>query len=238
MIFAESIDMSAPWRLLVAPVCTWRGIGTQSVWWAPVATQWVLAAVGFSLTARTMSELAFTAGLRSSSAAVPWYGVLGGAVLLLPVVLILNLVHTLLAWVWLKLIGSGIDLVRLFVWLAGGALPFVLGSTLGLVVFAAVQPLAQDPATALALQLRPFAGGLTTLLPEHFEPLTFTWFIAAYFDIFGLWSILLVALGARHYLGYSKRRTAWVVIALVLLWGLGVTCLWHVAQLLMIRQTG
>jgi hypothetical protein len=230
--------MSAPWRLLVAPVRTWREIGAQSLWWTPVVAQWVLVAAGFGLSARTMSELAFTAGLRSTSVAVPWYGVLGGVALLLPVTVILNLIHTLVAWLWLKLVGSGIELTRLFVWLACGMLPFVLGNALGQVVFAAVQPLAQNPAAALSLQLRPFAAGLTTFLPGHFDPLSFPWFIAAYFDIFGIWSILLVALGARHYLGYGRRRTAWVVFALVLLWGLSVTCLWQGTQLLMIGQAG
>jgi hypothetical protein len=128
------------------------------------------------------------------------------------------------------LAGQSLAFRRVFAWLAYGLLPLSVGQALGSLMLAVVQPLTHDPAEAIALQLRPFPLGLTGIIPRWFPPLSFQWHLASFADLFGLWSLALLALGARHFLGLAPRSSSWVVLALMLLWLLVIAGIWLATQ--------
>jgi hypothetical protein len=108
-------------------------------------------------------------------------------------------------------------------WTAYGALPIYLGRCLGFVSFAVVQPLSEDARDAWALQFNPYSPGLAGL----FERLSYPWVLASSFDLFGIWSLILLLLGARHFLRLTPAATAWAGVVLMLLWLAALTLVWR-----------
>jgi hypothetical protein len=219
-----------PWRMLVAPSLTWRKVAERPQYWPAIAAQWLLAALGWLLTARLMLELSSVAGVPVSPGLYSPLGRIISAVFLLPVVLAGNAALAGATYGVLLVFGQRVAFSRLLTWVSYAVLPAALGAALSRVIFLFAQPLAQDHAAALALQLRPFAFGLVTFWPHTFPPLSFVWFLASYFDIFALWGWLLAALGVRRLLGLSARQGLWLILALVLLFTIALTGYWQVMR--------
>lgn len=221
---------SLPWSILITPVLTWRALAGAKFPWPAILAQWLFSALGWLLSARLMAELGLAAGLNTSHAMYSGAGLLAVAILLLPLVTVANLLLAAMIRLWLLLAGFRLQHIQCLNWIAYALLPFMLGAFLGRVLFCFVQPLADNSAQAMALQLRPFTCSLAELWPRSFPPLSLQWFCATYLDLFGLWSLLCLWLGARHYFGLSLARSAWAMGALVLLLLLVLTGLWQATQ--------
>lgn len=190
--------------------------------WPAILTQWALLATGWLASGGALSNLAGSGDAASSPSAL-------AIVLLLPLLALLNLAIAGAAFAWLRLVGTGLTFWQSFVWLSYGAVPLVLGKALGLLLLAIVRPEVSGHAEALAMQISPYSFGAGFI----FHPLSFPWFIASYFDVFGLWSMALIAVGARTFVGLSRAQAAWAVVALVIIWAIVVTGLWQGGQRLL-----
>lgn len=218
---ADRTALSLPWELLVQPAATWRRLQLQPYSWPAILTQGLLLYAGWLLAARPMLELqAVAIGSDPQTPAA----LAGLALPLFALALALGLAGVL--WLWFSLLGLRFGYRQMLVWSAYGLLPLYLGRALGLLSFAIIRPLAETPLDALALTINPLSLGLAGL----FEPLSYPWVLGSAFDLFGVWSVLLLALGARHFLELHGSRRGWVLVALLLLFLLVLTALWRGLQ--------
>jgi hypothetical protein len=111
-------------------------------------------------------------------------------------------------------------------WVSNGATPFFVGRFLGLLSFAVFQPLAKDKADALALQMNPLGFSAAGLL----QPLTLPWTIASALDVFALWALVVLAIGAVHFLRLNAPRASALLGTLLLIWLLALTLVWQGLQ--------
>jgi len=216
--------------MLVTPVSAWRQVPAQAFPWPAIFASWLLSALGWLLTARQLSELSQTAGLGSSKALYSGVGLVALAVLQYPLALGIICGLGLLAKLGLAILGHRLSFCSAAALAGYALLPATLGNFLGRVLFFFAQPLAQDARQAIALQLKPFTLGLAEFLPQFSWPLSLPWFAATYFDFFGLWALMLVFLGLRHFLGLGRFAAVWACSVLVLLLLLVLTGLWQAAQ--------
>jgi hypothetical protein len=221
---------SLPWRILIAPVRSWRQVPLHEFPWPAILASWTLSALGWLLTARQLSELGQVAGLGYSKSLQSGPGLLAVAVLLFPLSLAIISGLGLLAKLGLAILGHRLSFSTTAALAGYALLPASLGNFMGRVLFFFAQPLAEDARQAVALQLKPFTLGAAELLPGLFAPLSLQWFAATYLDLFGLWGLVLLILGLRHFLGLSRFSSVWAFSVLVLLLLLVLTGLWQAAQ--------
>jgi hypothetical protein len=214
---------SLPWRLLVSPVSAWRLIAEHPSAWPALFTQWILVLAYGLLAARPLAELWSAAGLGSIAANSNTMSHIVGLLLFLPLNIALAALCAWLVRLTLQALSIKLSFRQALTWTAYGALPVFLGRFLGFIGFAIVQPLSNDARDAWALQFNPFSPGLAGM----FERLSYPWVLACSFDLFGLWSLLLLALGARHFLRLSPGQSAWAIALLVLLWLAALTLVWR-----------
>jgi hypothetical protein len=223
-------NAALPWLILVRPVAAWTQAGAQPVWLQAILAQWLLAALGWLLSAQPRLELSQAAGVASATQAFTAGGMAGGLALqLIPVALRISLLAAA-GGLALLLCGWRVPWTRLCSWAGLALMPLALGGVLADVLLFFVRPLADSPRQALAIELRAFPLGPSLLLPQLFPPLSPQWFIASYFDGFALWGLALAALGIVRYLGLPLRRTAWALSALVLILLLALTAVWSITQ--------
>ncbi|MCC7479715.1 hypothetical protein IT575_14840 [bacterium] len=213
-----------PWQMLVAPVESWQQLAAQSSPWPALLAQWLLMVLYAALAARPLAELWEASGqgelIAAGSGAGRWIGIL---LLYLPLNVALAALAAVLARLALLLIAVRISFAQAFTWTAYSALPVYIGRCLGFIGFAIVQPLTREAQDVWALMFNPFSPGLAFLFPK----LSFAWVVFSSFDIFGLATLLLLALGARHFLGLSLQRSLWATLVMVLLWLAGLTVVWR-----------
>jgi Yip1 domain len=210
-----------PWIMLVNPAQAWRALreGRPSPWPALV-TQMLLLYAGWLAAHKPMAELAEVSGLGKGGLDVA--ALVIGTFAIVATLAILAIVLRAV----LVVLGERTGFRPIFTWLTYGVTPLFIGRFLGLLSFAVFQPLAKDRADAIALQLNPL--GLS--LASAFAPLSLPWTIASALDIFALWSLVLLALGAVHFLRVNSARAAALLGALLLIWLLALTLVWQGLQ--------
>jgi hypothetical protein len=210
-----------PWIVLVNPTAAWRALreGRPSPWPA-LLYQLLLLGAGWLVARRPMAQLAEVSGLGSANFGFGTLlvGMLATVALLAILALLLRL--------YLLVLGTRLAYPVVLTWLAHGATPVFLGRFLGLLSFAVFQPLAADRAGALALQLNPL--GLS--LAGRFAPLSLPWALAAALDVFTLWSLAILAVGALQFLRLNHARAAALLAALLVIWLLVSALLWQGLQ--------
>jgi hypothetical protein len=219
-----------PWRILVAPVPLWREQAGAAAWWPGLCWQVAAMLFGRLLSTHAMAELDAAVHIPGTqgSEAVVWTIVsllLTGAG-----VVIANLALALAIRLLGQATGASLHFGRCLVISSLALIPFAFGDALGRAVLAAALPLSRDFAGAWAAHLRPFSFGLATFLSPAFPPLSFQWWFAAYFDSFGLWSVLLLGLGLRHSAHVAVHRLVWILVGLMLLFTLALAGLWQLGQ--------
>jgi hypothetical protein len=117
-------------------------------------------------------------------------------------------------------------------------MPVMLGYMVSALLFALIQPLSNEPAQAVALALRPFTFSLATFLPRYFPPVTLSWFIASYFDVFSLWGLWLLISGAKWLLGLDSYKLVWLALELVILSVAVIIGLWQSVQHMLMVMAG
>ncbi len=204
--------------LLVSPTATWGGqVGGPL---PALVTQALLLMLGWSAASHALADLSKVSGLAEGGTGFTSF------LLLLAALLVLTLLLTAAATLLLRALGSKQTFGTMFTWLAYGMTPVYLGRSLGLLTFAIVQPLAADPREALALQVNPLGLSLAGLYP----PLSFPWTLAASIDVFTVWALVLLAIGALHYLKLGTARSAALMSALLIIWLLALTAVWQGLQ--------
>lgn len=98
-----------------------------------------------------------------------------------------------------------------------------------------IQPLAFDTAAAFAAHLKPFSLGVLTLWPSASPALSIGWFFAAFCDLFGLWSLVIIWIGLREFCRLSTGNSRWVLLTLVLILASSLAAAWQVAQQALLR---
>ncbi len=220
----SSPQFALPWQMLVAPVSAWVSLRERNSPLPALLTQWLLLVLYGLIAARPMAELWDAAGLgqllSADSGPGRWLSVL---LLYLPLNLALAALIALVVRYALLLIAVRISFRQALCWTAYAALPVYLGRFLAFLGFAVVQPLVQNAQDVWALMFNPFSPGIASLFPE----LSYPWVLFSSFDLFGLWTLLLLALGARHLLGLSVQRGLWATAVIMLLWLAGLTVVWR-----------
>ena len=227
--------MPVPWRVLVAPHEGWRQVSLRPAWWWAVATQWLLAVAAWLTGRQPAAELLQAAGLVENGGQFSTGGALWGISLLLLLLLATNALLAGVGVVVFLALGQRIAYHKSLSWISYGVLPLTLGLLASRLLFAVVQPLAVDPQHALALLIRPYSMGPASFFPQLFPPLSISWFAASYLDLFGIWSLWLLIIGARVLSGLSSRQTIWLAVLLVLLSLAILTGFWQGSQQLLIR---
>jgi len=222
--------VSVPWQLLVRPVGAWQELRDHPVWWPALAGHVLLAWFSWLVTLGSVRQIDVAAGISDLFPPLKLPDSLIWLILLAAAIALGCMILAAVARWWLMLAGQIQPFRRALTWLVYSLLPLSLGQALGCLTLALVQPLTSDPAEAIALQLRPFSLGLAAFMPRWFPPLSFQWHLASFADLFGLWSLALLALGARHFLGLAPRAVLWSVLALMLLWLLVIAGLWLATQ--------
>ena len=213
-----------PWRILVAPVDSWRQLCTRPSPWPALLTQWLLLVLYALVATRPLAELWDAAGLGKLASGDSNFGRwLGILLLYLPLNLLIAALTAVAARFALLLVAIRIDFRQALTWTAYSALPVYLGRCLGFLGFSIVQPLARDAQDVWALMFSPFSPGLAGLFP----PLSYPWVMASSFDLFGIWSLILLGLGARHFLALTPSRSAWAMLVIMLLWLAALTVVWR-----------
>jgi hypothetical protein len=209
--------LALPWLLLVDPSRGWRLVAVKPVVWGALIIQWLILCLGIAASARPTGELldliGGPAGISAFSAAL-------GALVL---ILIGTLAFAAIALAWARVLALALPFRDLLAWTAFAATPIYLGRLLGLLSFAVVQPLAGTSSEALQLQLNPHGLNLAGL----FAPLSLPWLLAAWFDPFTLWTLLLLGIGSRGLLGLTGGPRWALLAALVLSWPLALTIVWQ-----------
>jgi hypothetical protein len=228
--------MATVWRVLVAASKGWQEVRQCPSWWWALLTHWVLQVLTGLLVYKPMLQLASQTGL-----GVP------ADYSLAPPLAILAIALSVVVSMLIAAAGGGVVLLTLGIrrsfaglmsWVSYGLLPLSLGQCAGGLLFAIVQPLTQDSEQALALSLRPYSFGAAGLMPDLLPPLSFGWFVASYFDLFGLWALVLLLVGARELFGTQRVHLLWLGLELVLVFSVIITGLWLASQQLLVGLAG
>ena len=227
---AATAVFTLPWRVLVAPVRLWRERAASTPWWPGLAWQVAAVLLGRLLSLHAVSELDAAAHVPQAhgTAAVGWS--IASLLLTGTGVVLANLALAAGIMLLVRVTGATVRFRDSMVVASLALVPFALGDALGRTVLAAALPLSRDVAGVWAAHLRPFSLGLATLFPTAFPPLSFQWWLAAYFDAFGLWSVLLLGLGLRHLTQTAVHRVLWILAGLMLLFTLALAGLWQLGQ--------
>lgn len=227
--------MVKPWRMLITPSEIWVQLRKHPSWWYAVLAQWVIASPAMLISRRDVEQLAWTAGFGVSAQSSTWASLAGGLFSTAVVILVVNLLAALACWLVAAMVGQPCGFRQALTWLAHSALPYVLGVAVSWLLLT-IAPITPDsPDHALALLLRPSSLGPAPYLQQAIPPLSLLWFVASYLDVFGLWSLALLALGARYFLGANVRQTTWIAGLLVLLCLAVLTSVWQASQWLLVR---
>ncbi len=222
-----------PWLMLVKPGTAWRllsTVGTTEAWGYALFAQWLLLGLAQVVAIKPSFELAQYAGLTARQLPPSWLAV---AWQLLLYALGISLGNAFLAWlIWLiaRLTSQRLAYRSCFTLTSFSLLPVVVGSCLGTLVFALVQPLTRSPAHALGMLIRPFSFSLASLPPLVNDPLALGWVFASYLDVFSIWSLALFAMGSMALLRQPPKQTAWLVLGVVLLLAAGLSAWWRILQ--------
>ncbi len=226
MTSADIPAAALPWRLMVRPVAGWHEIGGRQVLFHALAWQWLLL---------SLAELIASPVMLQISGATPegnagWLKPLGIVIGFLPLVLFLNAAFAALCWLFFRIIGLPRSYAEFLHWSAFGLLAFVLGTLLGRLCLELLHPASLHHALLAPLQFRGISIGLASWFPSLLQPLEFSWVALSFLDFFGLWSILLLALGLRHYLKASRHESVISSVALVMLCFALLTGIWQLFQ--------
>ncbi len=227
--------MVKPWRILITPSETWVQLRKHPTWWYAVLAQWVIASPAMLISSREVEQLAWAAGFGDSTQSSTWISLVGGLLSTAVVILVVNLIAALACWLVAAMIGQLCSFKQALTWLAHGALPYILGVAVSWLLLTIAPLTPESPDHALALLLRPSSLGPAPYLQQAIPPLSLLWFVTSYLDVFGLWSLALLTLGARYFLKASVRQTAWIAGLLVLLYLVVLTSVWQASQWLLVR---
>jgi|GEM_PF-4075823 len=228
--------MATVWRVLVGASEGWQEVRQGSAWWWAVLIHWVLQALTALLVYEPMLQLASQTGLHALSDQA-WALALAILAIALSVVVSM-LIAAAAGSVALLALGIRSSYTRLLSWVSYGLLPLALGQCAAGLLFSIVRPLTQDPVQALSLSLRPYSFGVAGMIPEVLPPLSFGWFVASYFDLFGLWAMVLLLIGARAVFGLQRLHILWLGLELVLVFSVIITGLWLASQQLLVGLAG
>lgn len=224
--------MVTVWRVLVAASNGWQDVRQSPSWWWALLTHWFLQVLTGLLVYKPMLQLASETGLgvppdRSFALGLAVLAIAGSVVLTM-------LIAAAAGSVVLLTLGMRTSFAGLLSWVSYGLLPLAVGQCAGGLLFAIVQPLTQDPVQALAISLRPYSFGIAGLLPDLLPPLSFGWFAASYLDLFGLWALVLLLIGAQVLFGTQRMHLLWLGFELVLVFSVIITGLWLASQQLLV----
>lgn len=215
-----------PWRLLVAPVSGWLDIRGRHVLFHALAWQWLLLCMA-ELVAAPATHVASNSPAESYNAGLRAVGVLVGFI---PLTLVLNAAFAALSWLLFRIVGLPRSFSEFLHWTACGMLPFVLGALAGRIILEMLQPPALHQALLAPLQFRGISIGAANWFPAAFRPLEFSWVTFSFLDVFGIWSLVLLALGLRHFLKAGIQESILGSLCLLLLSGGLLTVIWQLFQ--------
>ena len=234
---SQQSSVVLPWLLLVTPAKAWQSIKRTPHWYWAVALHWLATVLGSIIAFGPTQELLFTAGLAAPGRQT-LSSIIATAIFSLVGILAGLTAASLAMFLLTRAIGFRSEFSKLFNWLAFGLVPLSIGLFLAKLQFTIIQPLADGPELALAYLLKPFSLGLATFASGSLPPLSFGWFIFSYFDVFGVWSLWLLAIGAGTVFELSFNRKFWLITELVLLFFAVITGLWNLTQFVLLRLTG
>lgn len=226
------------WRILVSPKTTWLAVKSGGGLADALFTQWLVLFVASILIRQPLSEVFRTAGLSSAPDVftIPQLILLAAA--LVGFTLVLNLIGAGLLMLAALPLGEHPRFITAWTCVAFSLMPIMLGNLLAALLFAVIKPLSDEPAQAVALAIRPYSFSLATFLPQHFPPVTLSWFIASYVDVFSLWGFGLLIAGARWMLDIESRKLIWLAVGLVILSVAVIIGLWQSVQRLLLMIPG
>lgn len=176
---------------------------------------------------QSATDLLKHSGLNVTAAMPGWLQFTWQAALLVVGVVAFVAGAALLAWLAGMLAGLKLPYAKVFVWMAYGLQPALLGLLLGYIVFAVTHPLTRQAEYALALLVKPFSLNLALFLGNSFQPLSLGWVFASYIDVFGIWSLVVLAVGAHRFLGVTGLRLLWFMLALLVMLLLVLVAWWQ-----------
>jgi len=222
--------MANVWRILVAPKSTWIALGGGGSLLDVMYVQWLLLLLASVLVQRPLYEVFTTAQIGGTAETISIGQLLWLSVALIVMVVLIDLAGAGLLKLAALPLGEHPSFRACLVCFSFSLMPVMLGTLIAALLFALIQPLSNDPSQAIALALRPYSFGLATFLPQYFPPVTLSWFLASYLDVFSLWGLWLIITGARWYLGISSRKTAWLAFELMILSVAVIIGLWQYMQ--------
>jgi len=222
--------MANVWRILVAPKSTWIALRAGGGLLDALYIQWLMLLLASLLVQRPLYEVFTTARIAGTAEATSIAQLLMLAIALVVMIVLINMFAAGLLKLAALPLGEYPSFAACLTCIVFSLIPVMLGSLVAALLFALIQPLSDDPSQAIALALRPYSFGLATFLPRYFPPVTLSWFIASYLDVFSLWGLWLIITGANWYLGISRRKTAWLVFELMILSVAIIIGLWQYMQ--------
>lgn len=221
---------TTPLRLLVEPARAWNDLAVAPSALPAFLYHVITIIATWLINAQLYSEVVVAAGIGSSKT-MTGLTLVEVTLQSLISVAVTALLLALALWVVTRLVAASASFRHSWALALNGSLPLAVGWLYGSLLFFFVKPLSIDLLTAISLLLKPYSLGLITFMPGHFAALSLPWFFATYFDLFGIWSIILVIIGMARFLGVERSKLAWAVLSLMLLLALIITGLWQVIQL-------
>jgi hypothetical protein len=218
------------WHVLVAPTQVFSSAMLGDAWLSPLISIWLMLLAAQLVSIQSATDLLQHSGLNVTAAMPGWLQFSWQAALLVIGVVVFTAGAALLAWLAAMLAGLKLSYPRVFVWMAYGLQPALLGLLLGYFSFAITHPLTRQAEHALALLVKPFSLNLALFLGNSFQPLSLGWVFASYIDVFGIWSLVVLAIGAHRFLGITGLRLLWFMLALVLMLLLVLVAWWQLLQ--------
>ena len=226
---SQAAQAHLPALALVSPGLAWERLSRSSSLYPAFAYQAVILFASWVIGASALREMALFSGF-GYKFGVNLFSVLFTLVQSVIAVLAFNALVAIALVLALKLLGIQLRFKKLFFFTLVVMLPFVLGLLIGSVNLFFQRPLSSDVLVVVATYLKPFSLGLVSLFPQNFPHLSLPWFLASYFDFFGIWSVVLSFFGFRYFFGFPWQRSLWATISLVLVLILLVTLLWQAIQ--------
>ncbi|MCB1220919.1 MAG: YIP1 family protein [Planctomycetales bacterium] len=224
---SETILAAAqPWHLMVRPVLTWQQLADRRSLLFALLWQWLLLSLAEIVGSPVMLQVA--GNPREGSAA--WLVPLGVLIGFIPLTLLMNAAFAGLCWLFFRLLGIPRSYSDFLHWTAYGMLPFVLGTFLGRLCLELLHPAMIPQVLEAPLQFRGLSIGPVSWIASNWHPLEFNWVAASYLDIFGIWSLVLLALGLRHFLKAERSQGIIASVAMLLLCMLVITGIWQLFQ--------
>ena len=213
-----------PWQLMVRPVSVWTELQTRGSLITALAWQWLL----LCLAELVASPVVLEAAGNPAEGSARWLRPLGVLLAFIPLTLLMNALLATLCWLLFRLLGLNRSYASFLHWSAYGMLPFVLGTFLGRLSLELLHPQQIPKVLAAPLQFRGISIGLASWLPAGQQALGFGWVSLSYLDVFGIWSLILLGLGLRHYLRAERSQSMLGSLALLLLSLLLITGIWRI----------